>query len=817
MESPALSKKRALERIFVFQAVENGQLTVEQLKECIDTQEERGGGNLLTICKEKGYLTSSQVKQLMSKRLDANAARAVVDILSPRQEKSEQLIQVSDVDVSEDGTTQVPSMMAAEEKQDYERLLAEKDKLLAREQKQREFLKRKLDDYVMKLTTHEEEKHILVEQKQREIETLESELTCYKGLHQQSEENSNTLQEEFEEVRKLLEREKHKSRGLFNLVDESGKELTISEESKRTAETELEKEKKELEYVLGKLEKESNERQKWKKSCEESEEVRLKLANKLKKLEEEQEGSEEAKRTLWENLEKLENEKIKLEENLNELKKDFQNQRKHTHDMEVQLREVSQLPQEVEENQAKLEEEVEQKGKLLEEIEQQVAKENKLRKEIDDFAEQLKSVQEEKEQASKKLQEETEKLNKKIEEINQEKESLSEKLLQETRQLKNQFEQQKAEMEESFHQQQVVIETDLSQYRHKSEDLEAKLQQYQRSLTEWDELDKEKQASKKLLEQEREKNKKLEQARFVLERQLKESEELMKRFQQIYVDGELETGITLQGSNGEFYTIQKMLGRGGMGIAYSALRGSDENIVVIKTLLPDAMADLKVLMRFVQEARTILSFDHENLVGGFDFHQGRELCYFVMEFLDGDSVEDMLDEQAFLDVIEATKIVLGVARALEYLERNSLVHRDVKPANILYTNAGVAKLVDFGIVKMTDRTCSLTTEGIILGTPYYLSPEQTYQTDVDIRSDIYSLGATYYHMVVGEVPFPGDNPIDVIQKRLVKSPRPGKVKPDLPRSVCNIIEKMMNKKAQKRHTSAADLVIEMESVLKKIS
>jgi serine/threonine-protein kinase len=139
-----------------------------------------------------------------------------------------------------------------------------------------------------------------------------------------------------------------------------------------------------------------------------------------------------------------------------------------------------------------------------------------------------------------------------------------------------------------------------------------------------------------------------------------------------------------------------------------------------------------------------------------------------------------------------------------------------KISNILILSDGTPKLVDFGIVKMTDRTCTLTTDGIILGTPYYLSPEQTYQTDVDIRSDIYCLGATFYHMVVGEVPFPGDNPIDVIQKRLVRSPRPGKVKSDLPKEVCNVIEKMMHRQLKKRHSTAQELVSDLEKVLRKI-
>lgn len=134
----------------------------------------------------------------------------------------------------------------------------------------------------------------------------------------------------------------------------------------------------------------------------------------------------------------------------------------------------------------------------------------------------------------------------------------------------------------------------------------------------------------------------------------------------------------------------------------------------------------------------------------------------------------------------------------------------VCPSNIIIAK-GVAKLIDFGIVKMTDRTCAFTTEGIILGTPYYLSPEQTYETNVDIRTDIYSLGVSFYHMVVGEVLFQGDNPIDVIQKRLEGyPPDPKKAKPDLPNKVCSIIRKMMDKNVRKRYEGPSELKKDLE-------
>jgi len=405
-----------------------------------------------------------------------------------------------------------------------------------------------------------------------------------------------------------------------------------------------------------------------------------------------------------------------------------------------------------------------------------------------------------------------------IERLKKEQETIRKEANQEKKQMQDGYQQELSRKEEEFHKIRIALESELTQYREKNDVLESKLKQFQDSLGTWGQVEKQNLAYKQQLADAQKSQTELEEQRKLLEKEANELKTRIEQYRHVNMNpqGEFDAGVLLPGSDGEYYIIQKMLGRGGMGIAYSAMRGSDEKIVVIKTLLPENTNDLKVVMRFVQEARIILSFDHDNLVKGYDLQQGKTLTYFVMEFLDGPSVEEILEEQAFMDPVHATEIILGMAKALEYLESHHLVHRDVKPSNIILTKAGIPKMVDFGIVKMTDRSYSLTTEGIILGTPYYLSPEQTYQTKVDIRSDIYNLGATYYHMVVGEVPFPGDNPIDVIQKRLVKAPEPEKVKPDLPKPVAAIIKKMMNKNIKKRHNQTSELVAELQDTLERI-
>lgn len=307
--------------------------------------------------------------------------------------------------------------------------------------------------------------------------------------------------------------------------------------------------------------------------------------------------------------------------------------------------------------------------------------------------------------------------------------------------------------------------------------------------------------------------KETEAAKIALEARVNKLEGEIATARLMSYDGELVAGTALPGSEGENYVIERTLGRGGMGVTYLARRQTDRTPVVLKTLQPSGMSDVKVLMRFVQEARTLLTLRHENLVRGYDFYQSRNFCYLAMDFVRGYSVEELLTKRPRLDPLEATRIVLGIARGLAYLEEQGLVHRDIKPANIIVSTEGIPKLVDFGIAKMTDRDCSLTTKGIILGTPYYLSPEQAYEPNVDIRSDIYSLGASYYHMVVGCYPFTGDTMMDVLQKRFQQVPKPCQANPYLSKRIGQQIERMMQIKKERRPQHARELIAELELVI----
>ncbi len=771
----SINKSIILERIFVYQAVEYGYLTEEQFYECKMEQERKMEQSpnlapipLLTISKQKKYLSPSQVNQLMSKRLDASAAKAFGEELSQQHQEdigistvTPKVVSKPPISLTEEITERVSTIaiptitsLPQKEREEFEKLLAQKDRQLQIEQKRSEFLTRRNEELERSTKNFDAEKQSLLSKKQKELSELQSDLVCYRGLHDQKEQQLKKLQELLDEREIFIKREHQKSRGLNRVLDQSAQELRESEELRVKLEAECEKLRKEIEFLNTKIDKESKEKLQVKQDNEASE-------NKIKELQQK--------------FDAIQSEYEQLKNQLSAAAHTVTGKGMDASTLELQKIELERKSRE--------------QTKLLERLQQRDVEYEDLRSQIDRLKKEL---------------------------------ELSRKEISEKKHSSESIQEQLNKKEEEFHRIRISLESDVSQYKQKSEVLEGKLKQYQDSLKSWDDITQQNLQYKKQLEEEQKNRKESDSQKNNLEIKVQELSSKLKQFQNVTMnaEGELDPGTLLPGSDGKYYIIQKMLGRGGMGIAYTALSGCgdqmEEKPVVIKTLLPENMNDMKVVMRFVQEARTIISFDHPNLVHGYDIQQGKTLTYFVMEYIDGDPVENVLEEQALIEPVRATEIVLGVARALEYLESKHLVHRDVKPANIMLTAGGIPKLVDFGIVKMTDRCYSLTTEGIILGTPYYLSPEQTYQTNVDIRSDIYSLGATYYHMVIGEVPFPGDNPIDVIQKRLVKSPKPSKVKPDLPTPVNDIIEKMMSKNINKRHEHVSEVVADLQKVLERI-
>jgi serine/threonine-protein kinase len=268
------------------------------------------------------------------------------------------------------------------------------------------------------------------------------------------------------------------------------------------------------------------------------------------------------------------------------------------------------------------------------------------------------------------------------------------------------------------------------------------------------------------------------------------------------------------------YRIVGKLGTGGMATVFRAVAVAAGQPVALKILLPTQAKIALSRDRFVREAQLLTLFDHPNIVKGHQSGLHNGLYFLAMELIDGLSVQDTLDKlrqradatgNASGSVFEedlALEIILQSARALAYLQEHGVVHRDVKPGNIMLTRDGAVKLLDLGFAQPIAGGLAAQGEAdVTCGTPEYMSPEQARgQHDVDIRSDIYALGATLYHMVLGEVPFKGTDSLDVMAKQVLAELYSPRVKERLSRHMHYFIEKMMAKEKDVRYQSPKELV-----------
>lgn len=259
------------------------------------------------------------------------------------------------------------------------------------------------------------------------------------------------------------------------------------------------------------------------------------------------------------------------------------------------------------------------------------------------------------------------------------------------------------------------------------------------------------------------------------------------------------------------YKVLSVIGRGSMGVVYKAVQESMERVVALKVLPERFASDEQFTRRFIQEARTVAKLRHENVVSALDAGEYDGTYYFVMEFVEGRNLADILNERGSLPARQAAKIVAQIGEALRHAHQAGLVHRDVKPGNVLVSESGVAKLCDLGLT----RPAGDLREGKAEGTPYYISPEQAKgRQRIDHRADIYSLGATFYHLLTGKPPFTGANAKEIMKKHITQSVPPVReICPGVPREYSLIVEKMLQKKANRRYKNAAQVVEDIERVL----
>ena len=262
------------------------------------------------------------------------------------------------------------------------------------------------------------------------------------------------------------------------------------------------------------------------------------------------------------------------------------------------------------------------------------------------------------------------------------------------------------------------------------------------------------------------------------------------------------------------YHILRRLGEGGMGSVYLGYYGTEDQKVAIKVLPKNLAANQGTVDRFYREAKSGALLGHPNIVRNLNVGQDQASGnhYLVLEYVDGPSAQALLDQCGSLSVGDAVHIALDIARGLEHAHSRNVVHRDIKPANILITQSGVAKLADMGLAKRTDETSHLTAARQGFGTPYYMPYEQAMNAKyADGRSDIYALGATLYHMVVGDVPFSGANALEIVDKKGIGEFTPASIRnPAVPAALDQILARMMAREPKQRYQTSSELIVDLE-------
>jgi beta-lactam-binding protein with PASTA domain/tRNA A-37 threonylcarbamoyl transferase component Bud32 len=262
---------------------------------------------------------------------------------------------------------------------------------------------------------------------------------------------------------------------------------------------------------------------------------------------------------------------------------------------------------------------------------------------------------------------------------------------------------------------------------------------------------------------------------------------------------------------GERYEIGGVLGRGGMAEVH---RGRDLRLgreVAVKVLRQDLARDPSSQVRFRREAQAAASLNHPAIVAVYDTGEDRTATgatpYIVMEYVEGDTLRDVLRREGPLSPERAMSLTADICAALDFSHRNGIVHRDVKPGNVMITPQGTVKVMDFGIARaVSDSAATMTSTAAVIGTAQYLSPEQARGEGVDARSDVYSAGCLLYELVTGTPPFTGDSPVAVAYQHVREDPKtPSSINPAIPPELDAILLKAMSKNPANRYQSAADM------------
>ena len=269
----------------------------------------------------------------------------------------------------------------------------------------------------------------------------------------------------------------------------------------------------------------------------------------------------------------------------------------------------------------------------------------------------------------------------------------------------------------------------------------------------------------------------------------------------------LQKGSTVAGR----YTILEELGRGGMGVVYKAEDTKLRRTVALKFLPPELTHIPEVNERFTREAQAAAALDHPNICTVYEFDQADKTSFISMAYIEGQSLKEKIASGPF-ELDEALNIATQVAEGLQEAHKKGIVHRDIKSANIMVTENKQAKIMDFGLARITESTL-VTQEGMTMGTVTYMSPEQARGEEVDFRTDIWSLGVVLYEMLTGKLPFKGEHEQAIVHSILKEKPEPvTDSKPDIPVSIEQVVSKALEKNPEKRYQQVEDLLDDLKSI-----
>ena len=247
------------------------------------------------------------------------------------------------------------------------------------------------------------------------------------------------------------------------------------------------------------------------------------------------------------------------------------------------------------------------------------------------------------------------------------------------------------------------------------------------------------------------------------------------------------------------YVLVEQIGVGGMAIVYRAIDRNTGQSVAVKVLKPEFNRDAEFVSRFQREAEAASKMTHHNIVNLLDVGMDGENRYLIMEYVKGQTLKEVIQQSGRIRPATAVQITIRILSALQHAHQNGIIHRDIKPQNILVHADGHIKVADFGIARMANSS-TLTKGDSVMGSVHYFSPEQAQGQGTDVTSDLYSVGVTLYEMLTGRVPFDGDSPVAIAMQHLHAQPEPiRRYAPEVPEAICHVCLKAMEKNPQYRY------------------